>query len=152
MPTLAVNKKATFDYEILETVSAGLVLHGYEVKAVRAGLASLKGSFVVPADHGREELYLINCHIGRYKYAGKLENYEPERSRQLLLKKREINHLLGKRQEQGLTLVPLKLYTRGSLIKLEIALGKGKKKFDKRETIKKRELKRKIDSLMKTRR
>ncbi len=147
---LAVNKRASFDYEILEKFEAGLVLTGSEVKSIKTGHISLKGSYVTFKKTTKDllELYLINTHIPLYKYA-RLENYDPERPRKLLLKKREIKYLVGKRQEKGLTLVPIKLYTKHSLIKLEFALARGKKKVDKREAIKKREIERKLRTLIK---
>jgi len=151
MPTLAYNKRAKFDYEILDTHEAGLVLYGHEVKSIKTGHVSLKGAYVVLKQTGKNlpELYLINTFVPLYKKSSGIENYNPERSRKLLLKKNEIKHLIGKKQEQGLTLVPIKIYTKRSLIKLEFGIGKGKKKIDKRESIKKRELDRKIRTLTK---
>lgn len=151
MPVIATNKRAEFDYEILEKYEAGIVLHGYEVKAIKTGHINLKGSFVT-LKRGKNKLaeaYLTNAHIPLYKYAGEVPGYEPTRSRKLLLKRKEIKYLVGKQQEQGLTLIPLKIYTKRSLIKLEFSVGRGRKKFDKRETIKKRELDRKIRTLTK---
>ncbi len=142
----AVNKKATFDYEILEKIEAGLVLSGPEVKSVRNGQVSLKGGFIV--FHG-DQVHLINTHIPKYKFSGNLKNYNPERSRELLLKEREINYLRGKSQEKGLTIIPLSLYNKGRHIKLEIAVVRGKKKYDKRATIKKRELNRESSKFIK---
>jgi SsrA-binding protein len=142
----SVNKKARFDYEILDTLEAGLVLTGAEVKSIRAGSVSLNGGFIVFHDNNAE---LINVHIPKYKFAGSLKNYEPERTRRLLLKDREINYLRGKSQERGLTIVPLSLYNKGRHIKLEIAVAKGKKKYDKREATKKRELNREINKKIK---
>jgi SsrA-binding protein len=151
VPTLAYNKRAKFDYDIVKTYEAGLVLAGHEVKSIKTGHVSLKGAFVTAKTSGLKlpELYLINAHIPAYKHASKLEGYEPYRSRKLLLKKKEINYLIGKKQEQGLTLVPIKIYTKRSLLKLEFGIGKGRKKFDKREVIKKRETDRKINTLLK---
>lgn len=151
MPTLAYNKRAKYDYEISATYEAGLVLFGHEVKSIKTGHISLKGAYVVLKKTKKElpELYLINTFVPLYKKASTIENYDPERARKLLLKKNEINHLIGKKQEQGLTLVPIKIYTKRSLIKLEFGIGKGKKKIDKRESIKKRELDRKIRTLTK---
>lgn len=153
MPTLAINKKASFDYEFLEEYEAGLVLLGHEVKSAKSGQASLKGAYVVmKGATGRTslpEFHLLNARIAAYKQAGELPGYDPERSRKLLLTKNEIKRLLGKFQEKGLTLVPLRLYTKGSLIKLAFALGRGRKKFDKREVIKKREIKRDIQRTLK---
>ncbi len=151
MPVLAVNKRANFDYEIQEKYEAGIVLYGYEVKAVKTGHISLKGSFVTfkKTKARLPEVYLTNAHIPLYKHAGDVIAYDPTRSRKLLLKKKEIKYLLGKRQEQGLTLIPLKIYTKRSLIKLEFGVGKGRKKYDKREVIKKREFDRQARTLTK---
>lgn len=150
MSILAFNKRANFDYEILEKYEAGLVLLGHEVKSVKTGHISLKGAFVtVKSARGKPlpELHLINAHIPLYKHAGTVKSYDPYRSRKLLLKKNEIRHLIGKKQEQGLTLVPIKIYTKHSFIKLEFGIGKGKKKRDKREAIKKRDVLRDIRTL-----
>ncbi|MFH1326159.1 MAG: SsrA-binding protein SmpB [Candidatus Falkowbacteria bacterium] len=152
MPTYAINKRAKFDYEILNTYEAGIVLYGYEVKSIKTGHISLKGTFVtLKHAKGKElpEMHLTNCHIPLYKHAGKMDSYEPERSRKLLLKKSEIKQLIGKTQEKGLTLIPIRVYNKGSLIKLEFGVGKGKKKIDKREIIKKREVERKLQYLIK---
>ncbi len=150
MPVLATNKRAYFDYEILEKFEAGLVLLGHEVKATKAGHASLKGSYIKInwQDH-KAELYLVNAHISLYKLAGNVLDYDPKRERKLLLNRSEINRLIGKTQEQGLTLLPLKIYTKHSFLKLEFALARGKKKYDKREAIKKRELDRRLRTLTK---
>ena len=146
MPTLAINKRARYDYEILDTFEAGLVLYGYEVKSIKTGQISLKGAFVTIK---QGELFLTNSHVPLYKKASTITDYDPDRPRKLLVKSAEIKRLLGKKQEQGLTFVPLKLYTKRSLIKLKFALARGKKKHDKREAIKKRDLDRKIRSLTK---
>ena len=152
MSDLARNKKAGFDYEILDKYEAGLVLHGHEVKAARAGQVSLKGSFIsVRTKNGKSELYLIGAQISPYKAAGPLPDYNQTRERKLLLKKGEINQLLGKKQTEGLTLIPLKIYTNHSFLKLEFAVARGKKKYDKREAIKKREVDRNLRSLTKRR-
>jgi len=148
IPILATNKQAKFDYEILETFESGLVLSGQEVKSIRQGHASLKGAYVtIDKNNG---IFLINANIPAYKMTGNLIDYEPSRSRKLLLHKKEISFLAGKLQQAGLTLVPLSLYTKGKKIKLEIGLAKGKKKIDKRAQIKEREEKRKIQRLLKT--
>lgn len=152
MPPLAQNKKAFFDYEILDKYEAGLVLMGQEVKSVRAGQVSLKGSFIsVRLKKGAPELYLINSQISPYKQAGPLPDYNPRRERKLLLRSQEIRHLLGKKQVEGLTLIPLQIYTKHSFLKLEFAIARGKKKYDKRESIKKREVDRNLRSLTKRR-
>ena len=150
MIQLAQNKKASFDYEILDKYEAGLVLFGHEVKALRQGQASLKGSFIsVKKNNVKAELYLLNCQISPYKNAGPLTDYNQRRERKLLLKKQEISHLLGKMQVEGLTLIPLRIYTNHSFLKLEFAIAKGKKKYDKRESIKNRDIDRKLRSLTK---
>ncbi len=141
MKILAENKKAGFDYGILETYEAGLALFGYEVKAIKTGHVSLTGSYVVNKGN---EFYLINALIPPYQPANTPVDYDQKRSRKLLLKKSEITSLIGKSKTKGLTLIPLKLYTKKSRIKLEFALAKGKRKIDKREVIKKRDMEREI--------
>lgn len=140
--TLAINKRASFDYELLDKYEAGLVLTGQEVKSAKLGHTSLSGSFVT-IHNG--EAHLTNCHISPYKFAGKLPDYNPTRSRKLLLHKNEIASLIGVIQQKGLTLVPIKLYNKENRVKLEFAIARGKKKIDKRETIKKREVQREIE-------
>lgn len=147
MPTLVTNKKARFDYEILETFEAGIVLAGHEVKAAKAGQISLNGSYVT-IDHQRNA-NLINATISAYKMAGPMPSYNPTRSRRLLLHKKEIDNLAGKIQQAGLTLVPLSLYTKHNKIKVEIGLARGKKKYDKRQTIRKRDEQRQINRILK---
>ncbi|MEA3398579.1 MAG: SsrA-binding protein SmpB [Patescibacteria group bacterium] len=152
MPVLAYNKRANYDYEIAGKYEAGLVLFGHEVKSIKTGHISLKGAFVtLKKNIGKPlpELYLTNAHIPKYKMAGIIKNHAPDRPRKLLLHKQQITHLIGKKQEQGLTLVPIKIYTKRGLIKLEFGIGRGKKKIDKREIIKKREVDRKIRTLTK---
>ena len=146
MSTLVVNKRANFDYILLEQYEAGLVLSGQEVKSARAGQVSLKESFVTVKNG---ELYLTNAFISPYKQAGLNRFFDPTRPRKLLLKKSQIRQLIGKIRAQGLTLVPLRLYTKRRLLKLAFAVGKGKKQFDKRQTIAKREAKRNIDRALK---
>lgn len=136
MTVLAINKRANFDYEILDKYEAGLVLEGREVKSIKTGHVSLKESFVTIHEG---EMYLTNANVPFYKHAGKPDNYNPTRPRKLLMKKSEIKHLIGKTHVQGLTLVPIKMYTKKRLIKLEFGVGKGKKQHDKREKIRKRE-------------
>jgi SsrA-binding protein len=145
MKILAENKKARFSYEILDEFEAGIMLSGAEVKSVRAGQISLKEAF---ATVKQGEIFLTNAHISHYKPSGKAE-YDPTRSRKLLLKKEEIRKLVGKVQSDGNTLVPIKIYDKNGKIKVEIGLGKGKKKYDKRETIKKREQEREIRRALK---
>ncbi len=153
MPTLAVNKKANFDYEISDKFEAGLVLLGHEVKSIKTKHISLKGAFVTIKQSTTKgklpELFLINAHIPLYKKASTVENHDPERSRKLLLHKKQIEKLIGKKKEQGLTLVPIKVYTKRGLIKLEFGIGRGKKKYDKREDLKKKDVDRKIRTLTK---
>ncbi|NQV00210.1 MAG: SsrA-binding protein SmpB [Parcubacteria group bacterium] len=153
MKILAKNRRARFDYTILETFEAGIELLGSEVKSIRSGQASLKGSYVVIQATGPQrklEAWLLNCNIAAYKFAGKdfIKNYDTERSRKLLLHKKEINYLAGKQKEKGLTLVPLLLYTSSRKIKVKISIGQGKKKIDKRDTIQKRESKIRIGRAM----
>lgn len=137
-----INKRAYFDYEILEKCEAGLVLLGFEVKAIKNGWISLKGSFAVIKD---EEAYLLNAHITPYQPQNAPKDYNPLRTRKLLLKKAEIKSLIGKSKKKGLTLVPLKVYTKKGKIKLEIGLAKSKRKFEKREKIKEKDQEREME-------
>src|SRR3989339_203064 len=146
MSVLAVNKRANFDYAISERFEAGLVLRGYEVKSVKNGHISLKGSFVTVKG---EELYLTNANIPLYKHAGAIANYDPTAPRKLLLHRAEIRTLIGKSRVEGLTLVPIRAYTVRGLLKLEFGIGKGRKKHDKRSVIQKRESDRKIARALK---
>jgi len=132
------NRRAYFDYAILETLEVGVVLRGHEVKSVKEGQISLKDSYVIVKG---EELFLLNASITKYKYMGD-QDYDPLRTRKLLAKKKEIASLVGKIKQKNLTLVPLKVYLKGKKVKLEIGLVKGKKKYEKKESIKKRELER----------
>jgi len=140
------NKKAYYDYEILEKYEAGIALKGTEVKSLREGKANLRDAFV-RIENG--EAFLFNAYIAPYTH-GNLFNHEPTRTRKLLLHKSEIKRLLGKTQEKGLTIIPLRMYfnNRGK-VKVEIALARGKKKYDKRETIKRREMEREAQKAMK---
>jgi SsrA-binding protein len=154
MGTLAFNRQARREYEILKTYEAGMVLKGYEVKSVKNGQINLKGSYIVIKrieDKKSLAPFLVKAHISIYKPAGQKDEYDPYRDRQLLLNRDEISQLIGKSQESGLTLIPLKVYTKHKLLKLEIGVGRGKKKFDKREDIKKKDLDRKINVLKKRR-
>lgn len=140
------NKKAYFDYEILEKYEAGIALKGTEVKSLREGKANLRDAFV-RIENG--EAFLFNAYIAPYSH-GNLFNHEPTRKRKLLLHKREIKRLMGKTQEKGLTIVPLRIYfNKRGIAKVEIALVKGKKKHDKREAIKRRELEREAQKALK---
>lgn len=143
---LASNRQAKRDYEILNTFEAGLALTGQEVKSVRAGQMKLQGSYATIA---RGELWLIGAHIPKYKPAGPLPDYDPGRSRKLLIHRRELKHLIGKIQERGLTVVPLGVYTRHTKLKIELGLGRGRKQYEKREVIKKRDLDREVRQAMK---
>jgi len=146
MKVLADNKKAYFNYQILEKFEAGMILIGQEVKSIKSGRMSLKGSYVVLRG---EQVYLIGANIPPYQPKNAPSDYESERSRKLLLNKSEIKHLTGKAKERGLTLVPLKVYTKNARIKLEFGVAKGRKKVDKRELIKKREAEREIRRTLK---
>ena len=148
MKIFAKNKKAYFDYEILEKFGAGMVLIGQEVKSIKSGRMSLKGSYVV---FKGEEPYLIGANIPPYQPKNAPPDYNPERPRKLLLKKTEIKHLIGKTKQKGLTLMPLKIYTKNAKIKLEFGIARGRKKADKRELIKKRETDRDIRGALKSR-
>ena len=129
-PVLAVNRKAFHNYEFLNKFEAGLVLTGTEVKSAREGRVNLKDAYgVVRAG----EVWLMNCHISHFSH-GNISNHDPMRARKLLMNRAEIRKLIGKTTERGLTLVPLKMYLKKGRIKCEIALAKGKKTYDKRET------------------
>ncbi len=139
------NRKARYNYSIEETLEAGLVLRGSEVKSLRAGRANLKDSY---GDVRGEEVYLVGTHISPYDPASDT-NHAPERDRKLLLHRREIQKLIGKVKERGLTLIPLKMYFKGGKAKVEIALAHGKRSYDKRETLKRKEAEREIERAMK---
>ncbi len=138
--TLVQNRQARFNYEILEKVEAGIALMGTEVKSIREGKANIKEAY---ADIRDGEAWLIGAHINPYSH-GNITNHNPLRERKLLLNSREIHRLQGKIMEKGLTLVPLRLYLKGRLIKLELGVGRGKKLVDKREDIKKKDQEREI--------
>jgi SsrA-binding protein len=142
----AENKTAGFDVEILEKYQAGLVLNGQEVKSIRLGKMGLKGSYVVFKGN---ELFLVGANIPPYQPKNAPKDYNPERSRKLLLQKDEISRLMGKSKEKGLTLLPLIVYTNATKLKLEFGVAKRLKKFDKREKIKKADIKREIDRTLK---
>ncbi|MEK7548873.1 MAG: SsrA-binding protein SmpB [Patescibacteria group bacterium] len=141
MPVITINKRAYFDYEILETFEAGIELFGFEVKSVKNGRINLAGSYAIIRGG---EIWLINTDIPAYQPKNAPPDYNAKRNRRLLLKKKEIEFLIGKTVEKGLTLVPLKVYTKERKIKIEIGLTKNRKKKDKRELIKKREAEREI--------
>lgn len=146
MPDLAVNRKAAFDYEILETYEAGIELRGFEVKSLRAGHAQLIGSFVIIRNG---EAWLTNATISPYQPANAPADHDPARPRRLLLHRRELKELIGGSAQKGLTLVPLRIYTKGSRIKMAFGLARRKKKQDQRERIREREDNRKIDRALK---
>ncbi|MFQ5772551.1 MAG: SsrA-binding protein SmpB [bacterium] len=137
---ITTNRKARHEYHILSTMETGIALLGTEVKSLRNGRANLKDSY---ANLKNGEVYLINSHISPYSH-GNINNHDPLRQRKLLLHKKEIKKLVGKVQEKGLTLVPLKLYFKNGKVKVELALAKGKKVYDKRRDIAKRESEREI--------
>jgi len=141
MKVLAKNKKAEYNYQVLDKYKAGIVLNGQEVKSIKTGRVSLEGSFVVLKG---EEIFLIGANIPPYQPKNAPKDYDPQRSRKLLLTKAEIKQLIGRVKQKGLTMVPLMLYTERRNIKLEFAIAKGKRKFDKREKIKKREIEKEI--------
>ncbi len=146
MPNLADNPRAKFDYEILSRFTAGIELLGFEVKAVRQGKMNLKGSHV--SIRG-DEAFLIGASISPYQPANTPEGYEPERTRKLLLSKKEIKELAEAEDTKGLTIVPISVYNKGRFLKVDIAIARGKKKFDKRESIKKRDIERDIKRTLK---
>lgn len=138
---IATNKKAFFDYEILETYEAGIELKGFEVKSIKNGRINLAGSYAIIKDG---QIWLLNADIPAYQPKNAPPDYDPQRTRRLLMKKSEIQGLIGRLHEKGLTLTPLKVYIKNRKIKLEIGLGRSRKKKDKRELIKKRETEREI--------
>lgn len=146
MNELSVNRRAYFDYEILETYEAGIELFGFEVKAVKTGRINLAGTFAVIKDRGA---LLLNANIPAYQRKNAPPDYDPTRSRRLLLHKSEIKELIGKSAQKGLTIVPLKVYTKRNRIKVLLGLARHKKNTDKRESIKRREAKRDIERVIK---
>jgi len=139
MKIYSENKKAQYDYEILEKHEAGLVLQGQEVKSIRTGHINLAGSYVV-VSNGMPEL--VGAKIPAYQPKNTPEDYNPEQARKLLLNKKEINYLAGRANEKGFSLIPLKVYDNNGRIKLEFGVARGKKKFDKKEKIKKKDIER----------
>ena len=140
------NRQARYLYEILETFEAGIELVGTEVKSIRAGKVNLRDGYGLIRNG---EALLINVHISPYQASGQYFNHDPRRTRKLLLHRREISKLVGKLEQQGLTLVPLKMYFKGSWVKVSLGLGKGKKLHDKRETLKRRQDQREMERAMK---
>lgn len=146
---VATNRKAFHDYHIEDRFEAGIILRGTEVKSLREGLVNLRDSYA-SVNHG--EVFLHNCHINPYSH-GNIMNHEPLRTRKLLLHQKEIIQLIGKTQQKGLTLIPLRIYfTPRGHAKVELALAKGKKQYDRRETIKEREAGREVERAMKGKR
>ena len=145
--TVATNRKAYHNYHIGESVEAGIALTGTEIKSIRNGRVSLGDAYVRPE---AGELWLLNAHIARYE-AGSYLSHEPTRPRKLLLHRKEIDNLTSKVSEKGLTLVPTRLYIKGSIAKVEVALAKGKKLYDKRESISRREAERELARATKSR-
>ncbi len=145
MKIVSQNRKAYHDYHIEDTVEAGIALMGTEVKSLREGRVNLKDSYVIMKSG---EAYLLNCHISPYSH-GNIMNHEPLRTRKLLMHRKEIDRLRGKIEAKGYTLIPLKLYFKGSFAKVEIGLARGKKIFEKRDRIKEREAKREIEKATK---
>lgn len=146
-PTI-LNRRARFDYHLEEMTEVGIVLQGSEVKSLRKGNANIQDAYAVQKD---EEIWLLNCYIGEYEGSNRF-NHEPRRPRKLLLHKKEIRKFIGKLRNKGITLVPVKLYFNNKgTIKLQIALGKGKKEFDKREDKKTRDWEREKAAALKNR-
>lgn len=139
------NRKAKFDYLVVEAIEAGIVLMGSEVKSIKSGQASLEGSRIVPREGA---LWVIGMQVPLYKYS-QIEGYDPIRSRKLLIKSKEIEEIEAKSRTAGLTLIPLSVYNKGALIKLEIGLVRGKKKYEKREILKKRTVARELAARLK---
>ncbi len=148
MSVILKNKKAKFDFEVLETFEAGIELLGSEVKALRSGKGKLEGAHVLVRGG---EAYVVGMSISPYQASNTPKDYDPERPRKLLLTRKELNKLLGIESSKGLTLIPISLYNKERYLKLEIASVRGKKKADKREAIKERDTKRELDRLMKER-
>ena len=145
--SIARNKRARFDYHILDTFEAGLVLKGTEVKSLREGRANISDAYGIIKDG---EAYLLNLHISPYESRG-YANHEPERTRKLLLHRKEIRRLIGAVERQGLTLIPLEIYFKHGIAKVALALGKGKKLHDKRDTERERDASREIARAVRTR-
>jgi SsrA-binding protein len=147
MKIVCQNRKAYHDYHIEDTLEAGIVLLGTEVKSLREGKANLKDSYVIIKN---SEVFLLNCHISPYSH-GNITNHDPLRIRKLLLHKREIESLRGRSLQKGYTLIPLKMYFKDSYAKVEIGIAKGKRLYERREKIKEQEAKRAIERVMKNR-
>jgi len=139
MTTFIRNKKVSFDYEILEKFDAGIELFGFEVKSIKSNHGNIEGSHITVRGG---EAFLLNANIPPYQTANTPKDYNPERNRRLLLTKKELTELSGLEEKRGLTIVPISMYNKGKKVKIEIAVVRGKKKFDKRETIKKKDTER----------
>ncbi|MEF9438602.1 MAG: SsrA-binding protein SmpB [Candidatus Mariimomonas ferrooxydans] len=144
---VSTNRKAFHDYSIDETFEAGISLLGTEIKSIREGRVNLKDSYAIIRGN---EVFLLNCHISPYSH-GNIQNHDPLRTRKLLLHKKEIDKLWGKLSQRGFTLVPLRMYFKRGKAKLEIGLAKGKRKYEKRQTLKEKEARREIEQHMKRR-
>jgi SsrA-binding protein len=149
MENIASNDRARYDYEILDTFEAGLVLTGQETKSAKIGGMKLKGSFVT---FRGPEAWLLNSHIIKYAKDGRVYEYDPDRSRKLLLRKPELAKLKGKSETKGLTILPIRAYLKRGRVKVEVAVGRGKKQYEKRDTIRKRDVDRQIRAALKQRR
>ncbi len=147
MPVLAENRKASHDYEILDTLEAGIVLLGHEVKAVRDGHVSLKGAYAILRNG---ECELLNAHISPYQKAGPLPNYDPTRTRKLLLHTKELYRMAEKLKKDRLTLVPLRVYTKARRIKVALGIARGKKQYEKRDQLKQRDVHRELQRSLKS--
>jgi len=143
---LIQNKDVFRNYEILETFEAGIELYGFEVKSILIGKGSLKGSYVT---HKQRELFLVNFYIPPYQEKNTFKDYDPLRPRRLLLKKKEIDYIISKIKTKGLTVLPLKIYNKNRLIKVEIAVVRGLKKYEKREKLKEKEFRRVRERILK---
>lgn len=144
---LAQNKKANFEYAIEETIEAGIVLQGTEIKSIRAGRVNLRDSF---ARIDRGEVRIINMHISPYEQGNRF-NHDPTRTRKLLLHRKQIDKLIGQTQQQGYSLVPIKMYIKDGFAKILLGVGKGKKKYDKREDLKQKQMKRDVERAVRDR-
>ncbi|MCA0986784.1 SsrA-binding protein SmpB [Guptibacillus algicola] len=144
---IAQNRKARHDYSVIETYEAGLVLQGTEIKSLRARRVNLKDSHAIIR---KGEIFLLNMHINEYEQ-GNRYNHDPTRTRKLLMKRKEIDKLIGLTKEQGYTLIPLKVYIKNGYAKVLLGLAKGKKKYDKRQDLKDKTMKREVDKALKER-
>jgi SsrA-binding protein len=146
MAALVRNKKAGFNFEFIEKLEAGIELRGFEVKSIRAGHGSLEGAYVVVRG---SEAYLVNAYFPPYQQGNTPKDYDPYRPRRLLLNKKELHRLIGIEKHKGLTIVPISMYNKGRFLKAEVAIARGKKQHDKRETLKKRDADRDVQRTLK---